>query len=73
MCLAQCYDDVILALSEVEFAFLGEPTQSAVHFVHFEFRSLAEVLQSEALLCIVQGVPHETSPITNVFYVDHNK
>jgi peptide/nickel transport system permease protein len=63
--------NVILALGKVELAFLGEPTQGTVHLVHFELRNLAQLLQRESLLRIVQGVPHEASPGTNVFYVDH--
>ena len=73
MCLTQRYLDVVLTLGKVELTFLGEPTQGAVHFVHFELSSLAQVLQVHSLLRIIQGVPHETCPSTNVFFVDHKK
>jgi hypothetical protein len=67
--LAQRNLDVILALGKVELAFLGEPTQGAGHFVHFEFSSLAQVLKIQSLLRIIQGVPHETGPGTNDLFV----
>ena len=46
----QRYFDVVLALGEVELAFLGEPTQSAMHLVDFKFSSLAQVLANGLLL-----------------------
>ena len=71
--LSQGHLDVILSLVEVELAFLGEPTQSAVHLIHFEFRSLAQFLEAKRLVRIVEGVPHETGPGANVFSVHRIK
>ncbi len=69
--LEQRHHDVVLTLGEVELTFLGEPTQSAVHLVNFQLSGLAQILGCEGLLSVIQGVPHETSPISNVLYV-HN-
>ena len=68
--LSQRHLDIVLTLGEVELAFLSEPTQGAMHFVNFELSGFAQILEAHSLLRIVQGVPHETCPVTNVFSVN---